>query len=122
MSTLLTYDNLTLHSSEIIDFTYSRQFNIVVDTTVGDRQITQPGNLSPTIIEINTHIHDNATTKFTSWIQKVSSKPLSDLNFLTRNLGQYYLSSVDISSAELTSTGDILRFSMKVKFTNNQNF
>lgn len=122
MTTLLTYDTVTLDTSEIINFSYNREFKISNSATVGDREITQPGNLSPTIIKIEAYIRNNASTKFTAWVQKLSEKPLYDLLFLTRNFGKYYLSSLDISSNELGDDGDVLRFSMSITFINNQNF
>ena len=122
MTTLLTYDTVTLDTSEIINFSYNREFKISNSSTVGDKEITQPGNLSPTVIKIEAYIRDNASTKFTNWTQKLSEKPLYDLIFLTRNFGKYYLSSLDISSDELGDDGDVLRFSMSVTFINNQNF
>lgn len=122
MTTLLTYDTVTLLTSEIINFNYSREFTISKASTVGDKEITQPANLTPTTFKIEAYIRDNATTKFTSWVQKISEKPLYDLQFLTRNWGKYYLSSLEISSDELDDNGDILRFSMSLTFINNQNF
>lgn len=122
MTTLLTYDTVTLQSSEVISFTYNRDFKINNASTVGDKEITQPGNLSPTIIKVEAQIRDNASVKFTSWIQKLSDKPLFDLLFLTRNFGKYYLSSLDISSDEFGDDGNILRFDMSLTFINNQNF
>lgn len=122
MTTLLTYDTVTLLSSEIISFSYNREFTISKASTVGDKEITQPSNLTPTTFKIETYIRDNAATKFSAWIQKLSEKPLYDLQFLTRNWGKYYLSSLEISSDELGDDGDILRFSMSLTFINNQNF
>lgn len=122
MTTLLTYDTVTLDTSEILNFSYNREFKISNSPTVGDKEITQPGNLSPTMIKIEAYIRDNASIKFTAWVQKLSEKPLYDLLFLGRNFGKYYLSSLDISSDELDDNGDVLRFSMSITFINNQNF
>lgn len=120
--TRLTYGTLTLHSSEIISFEFGREFQINTLETVALMEITQPGNLSPISFTVNTTIRDNASTKFTTWTNKLAEKPIEALTFLNRSWGNYYLSNVNITSAELDDVGDVLRFDMRVEFMGNQNF
>ena len=118
----LTYGTLTLLSTEVIKFSCNRSFKINTMETVSLSEITQPGNLSPITFQVSAIIRDNSTTKFNSWLNKVSEKPLETFTFLSRTWNNTYLTAVDIDSAELDTFGDILRFDMSLNFMVNQNF
>lgn len=118
----LTYGTLTLHSSEIVSFGFKRDFRINTIETVALSEITQPGNLSAIGFTVNTTIRDNASQKFTLWTNKLAEKALEPFTFLNRVWGNYYLTSLDITSSELDDIGDVLRFDMKIELMNNQNF
>jgi hypothetical protein len=118
----LTYGTLTLSSTEIISFTYDRSFNMVRQGTIALFEITQPGNLGAHEISVTTRIDDNASAKFTQWVNKLSEKPLEAFTFLNRAWGNYYLTDVSIESDEMDLQGDVIKMDMKLNFLSNQNF
>lgn len=118
----LTYGTLTLHSSEIVSFTYDREFKIINQGTVALLEITQPGNLSPIEFNLDCIIRDNASAKLTTWTNKLAEKPLEALTFISRSWGNYYLTNINIDCDEFDNFGDVLRMSMKLRFLSNQNF
>ena len=120
--TLLTYDGISLDSTEIIRFRYNREFIINTLSTVNFQQLTQPGNLSPITFEIEAKVMRNAPTKYFQWRAKIAQKPLAALNFLNADYGAFYLSEVDITCNLLNDIGEVMEFDMSLTFIQNQNF
>lgn len=120
--TVLTYGALSLASAEIINIRWLRSFEVVSIPTVNLTEITQPGNLSAIEIDITARITDNSRTKFNSWTALIATKPLEDLTLFTTNLGEYYLTNLDIATNELDDEGDILRMDLNINFKQNLNF
>lgn len=119
---LLTFDGISLDSTEILNFNYNRKFNIILQETIADRTITQPGNLSPIIFNIEAKIMENAPTKYFQWRNKLQAKTLASLNFLNADYGAFYLSEVDITCNLLNDVGEVMDFDMSLTFIQNQNF
>lgn len=122
MATILTFGSLTLSSSEIINFSWKRSFNINQVSTVALIEITQPGNLTPIELSIKARITANASSKFTLFTNLLSAKTLEPLNFLNRNLGSFYFADLSIDSDELDDLKDVLRMDCDLLFISNQNF
>lgn len=120
--TILTYDNLTLHSSELLTFNISSEFAITRQGTVNDREITQPGNVRPLEINITAKVSENGMDKMINWRDKPLSKPLYNLILFDLNWGGYYLTNVEINTNELDDVGKILRFKMAIVFLQNISF
>jgi hypothetical protein len=120
--TALTYGTLSLESSEVLNIRWRREFQITSLPTVNLTEITQPGNLTAIDLEVTATIRNNARTAFNNWVALLATKPLETLTLFTTNQGNYYLSSLDISTNELDDVGDILRLEMILTFKQNQNF
>lgn len=122
MATRLTYGSLTIDSSELISFNFTREFRINNVETIQLLEITQPGNLTPIEFTVSVRFTDDADTKFNNWQSKLAQKSLEPLTFLLYSWGNFYLSSLNINGDELDDYGNILRLNMDIKFIQNQNF
>jgi hypothetical protein len=113
---------LSLSSEEILNIRWSKKFQINSIPTINLTEITQPGNLTATEIEVQARITYNARSVFNNWTGLIAIKPLEQLVLFTSNLGNYYLISLDINTNELDDNGDILRLDMTLSFKENINF
>jgi hypothetical protein len=113
---------LSLSSEEVLNIRWSKKFQINSIPTINLTEITQPGNLTATEIEVQARITYNARSVFSNWTGLIAIKPLEQLVLFTSNLGNYYLISLDINTNELDDNGDILRLDMTLSFKENINF
>ena len=113
---------LNFGSDEVINIRWNREFGINSIPTVNLTEITQPGNLTAIEIEVTVRVTDNAKEKFNNWTALIASKPLEDLELFTDDLGEYYLTNLEINTNELDDNGDILRMDMSLTFKENLNF
>jgi hypothetical protein len=120
--TSLTYDGISLDSTEILNFKYTRKFNIVLQETISEKTLTQPGNLSPIIFNIEARVMFNAPIKYFQWRNKLEQKTLAALNFLNANYGGFYLSDLDISCDLFNDVGEVMQFDMSLTFIQKQSF
>lgn len=120
--TVLTYATLSLTSDEVSNIRWRREFQISSLLTVNLTEITQPGNLTAIELEVTATIRNNARTEFNSWTALLATRPLENLTLFTTNLGDYYLTSLEINTNELDDVGDILRMDLVMNFKQNMNF
>jgi hypothetical protein len=122
MATIVNFDGLLIDSSELLSFTYNREFQINTLNTVNDKVLTQPGNLSPITFTFDVRITSGAAIKFFQWRNKLQQKVLAALVFSGDDYGGFYLSRLNIQSNNLDDVMDVLIFDMKLEFIQNQNF
>lgn len=122
MTTIVNFDGLLIDSSELKDFSYNREFIINELTTINDKVLTQPGNLTPITFVFDVRITVNAAAKFFQWRNKLQQKTLGALIFSGDDYGGFYLTRVNIKSNNLDDLMKVLTFDMTLELLQNQNF
>lgn len=122
MTTVLTYDGLTIDSSELKSIDLDKSVQVNTKDTMVLYELSQVGTLKCTRISIEAEIRQNASTKFSQWYNKVKDKPTATLSVLFRTWGNYLLEKVNIKVVDLAPDGDILIMSLSLSFIEYVNF
>lgn len=118
----ITYGTLTITSEELIKIRMNASVKINEVDTFNLYTITNPGNVSPFVWQIDTKIRKNSTTKFLAWCDEIQLRPMKNLTIFARTYQDIYLTGLDITASEIAPNGDLLWFDMNLRFTQNVNF
>lgn len=122
MTTILTYDAITLDSSEIKSISIERNVQVNTQDTMVLYELSQAGTLKCNRINIEAEIRQNASAKFSQWYNKIAEKPTASLSAIFRTWGNYLLEKVAVNITDLAPDGDILIMSLSLSFVEYINF
>jgi hypothetical protein len=122
MAAILSYKNLILDSSEIINISLEKSIGVVSTDTMALYEVTQYGVLKANRFNISANIRNNADTKFIAWNDLMNLKPTEKLTVWGRDWGDFLIEKMSIDVTDLAPDGFILQISLKLDFIQAINF